>query len=60
MQEQEYDLINKLIDTYVILELIINSPDAKQEAEYQLELIKTKLQAMGITETSRLDRKETA
>lgn len=43
MNTQEYDLINKLIDTYVIL-----------------ELIKTKLQAMGITETSRLDRKETA
>lgn len=60
MQEQEYDLINKIIDTYVILELIINSPDAKQEAKYQLELIKTKLKAMGITETSRLDRKETA
>lgn len=56
---QNNELIDDLLDTYAMLELIIHSADSKQEAEYQLGLIKTKLESMGITTTSRLDRKET-
>lgn len=56
---QNNELIDKLFDIYAMLELIIHSADPKQEAEYQQGLIKTKLESMGITTTSRLDRKET-
>ncbi|MCM1329083.1 MAG: hypothetical protein NC253_06530 [Ruminococcus sp.] len=57
MNSQE--LTTTLLDTYAMLELIIHSADAKQEAEYQQGLIKTKLETMGVTTTNRLDRKET-
>lgn len=56
---QNNELVDKLFDIYAMLELIIHSEDPKQEAEYQQELIKTKLESMGITTTSRLDRKTT-
>ena len=56
---QNNELINTLFDTYAMLELIIHSSDSKQEAEYQLGLVKTKLVSMGIPIPSRLDRKET-
>ena len=53
------ELVTMLLDMYAVLELIIHSENVKEEAEYQQGLIKTKLESMGVTTMSRLDRKET-
>ena len=46
MNDKELTL--NLIDSFAILQRIVNSSDSKKEAEYQLQLIKAKLEAMGI------------
>ena len=48
------ELITILIDTYASLQRIIKSEDAQKEAEYQLKLVKAKLESCGIV-TSDLD-----
>ncbi len=52
----EKEMLSNLIDTYANLQRIIRSDDAKQEAEYQLQLIKAKLESFGII-TSELEPK---
>ncbi|MCD7922268.1 MAG: hypothetical protein LUE14_11735 [Clostridiales bacterium] len=52
----EKEMLSNLIDSYANLQRIIKSDDAKQEAEYQLQLIKAKLESFGII-TSDLERK---
>ena len=43
-----------LIDMYTNLQRILASDDMRKEAEYQLEAVRAKLEAMGIV-TSKLD-----
>lgn len=45
---QDKELAVNLIDTFAILQRIVNCNDSKKEAEYQLQLVKAKLEAMGI------------
>ena len=45
---QDKEILLNLIDSFAILERIVKSNDSKKEAEYQLKLIKAKLEAMGI------------
>lgn len=45
------ELINVSIDKYVDLQRIITSENPKEEAEYQLKIIKAKLESMGIVTT---------
>ncbi|MCM1329808.1 MAG: hypothetical protein NC253_10255 [Ruminococcus sp.] len=45
------EILNALIDKYVDLQRIITSKDAKGEAEYQLKVIKGKLESMGVVTT---------
>lgn len=54
MNEKELPTI--LIDQYADLQRILTSDDAKKETEYQLKLVKAKLESMGIV-TTELDIK---
>lgn len=45
------EIINALIDKYVDLQRIITSNNAQKEAEYQLKVIKGKLESMGVVTT---------
>ncbi len=45
---QDKELAVNLIDTFAILQRIVKSNDSQKEAEYQLQLVKAKLEAMGI------------
>lgn len=49
------ELINNLIDLYTSLQRILTCEDPKKEAEYQLQIVKAKLEACGIV-TSKLER----
>ena len=53
------ELVTMLIDMYTNLQRILASDDMRDEAEYQLKMVKAKLEAMGIV-TSKLDRKNKA
>lgn len=52
----EKEMINNLIDNYINLQRIQNSDDAKKEVEYQLRILKAKLESFGII-TSELELK---
>lgn len=45
---QDIELIASIIDKYADLQRIINAPDPKKEAEYQMQIAKAKLEALGI------------
>ncbi len=45
------ELIDNLIDEYSSIQRIIAADNPKKEAEYQLKLIKAKLESMGIVTT---------
>lgn len=49
-------LITILIDNYINLQRILSSDDMHEEAKYQLQAVKAKLEYMGIA-TSDLDKK---
>ena len=49
------ELVTMLIDTYINLQRILSSDNMKDEAEYQLQAVKAKLESMGIV-TSDLDK----
>ncbi len=51
------EMINNLIDTYSNLQRIKNADCAEKELEYQLILVKAKLESFGIV-TSELDIKK--
>lgn len=51
------EIINNLIDTYSNLQRIKNSDDAEKELDYQITLVKAKLESFGIV-TSELDIKK--
>ena len=44
----EKELVTILIDHYADLQRILKSDDSTKEAEYQLKIIKKKLELMGI------------
>ncbi len=44
----EKELLTILIDHYADLQRILKAEDSKKEVEYQLKLIKAKLESMGI------------
>lgn len=48
------ELQEKLIQQYADLQRILSAPDMKKEAEYQLKMVKAKLEAFG-TVTEDLD-----
>lgn len=48
------DYVGNLIDWYTNLQRILTNDDPKSEAEYQLKMVKAKLEACGIV-TSKLD-----
>lgn len=50
----EKEMINNLIDNYINLQRIQKSEDVKKEVEYQLRILKAKLESFGII-TSDLD-----
>lgn len=50
----EKEMINNLIDNYINLQRIQNSDDAEKEVEYQLRILKAKLESFGII-TSELE-----
>lgn len=47
----EKELLTILIDQYADLQRILKSDNSKKEAEYQLKLVKAKLESMGIVTT---------
>ena len=49
------ELVTMLIDTYINLQRILSSDNMKEEAEYQLQAVRAKLESMGIV-TSDLDK----
>lgn len=51
------EMINNLIDTYSNLQRIKNAENVEKELEYQLTLVKAKLESFGIV-TSELDFKK--
>ena len=51
------EMINNLIDTYSNLQRIKNADNTEKELEYQLTLVKAKLESFGIV-TSELDIKK--
>lgn len=53
---QDKELAALLIDSYANLQRILTTDNPKEEAEYQLNLVAAKLEAMGIA-TTKLDRK---
>ncbi|MCD8151727.1 MAG: hypothetical protein LUD71_01350 [Clostridiales bacterium] len=50
----EKEMINNLIDYYSNLQRIKTSTDSQKEVEYQIRLVKAKLESFGII-TSNLD-----
>lgn len=50
----EKEMINNLIDNYINLQRIQNSDNIEKEVEYQLRILKAKLESFGII-TSELD-----
>ncbi len=48
---QDKELIANIIDKYADLQRIINADDPKKEAEYQIQIAKAKLEALGIVTT---------
>ena len=51
------EMINNLIDTYSNLQRIKNAENVEKELNYQLTLVKVKLESFGIV-TSELDIKK--
>ena len=51
------DYVGNLIDWYTNLQRILTNDDPKSEAEYQLKMVKAKLEACEIV-TSKLDIKQ--
>lgn len=45
------EMINNLIDTYTNLQRIKKSSDTEKELDYQLKVLKAKLEAFGIITT---------
>ena len=45
------EMINNLIDNYTSLQRIKKSDDAQKELEYQLKILKAKLESFGIVTT---------
>ncbi len=45
------EMINNLIDNYISLQRIKKSDDAQKELEYQLKILKAKLESFGIATT---------
>ena len=45
------EMINHLIDSYTSLQRIKNSDDAEKEIDYQLKILKAKLESFGIVTT---------
>jgi len=52
----EKEMINQLIDAYANLQRIKNAENVEKELEYQLRLVRAKLESFGIV-TSDLDLK---
>lgn len=50
----EKEMINHLIDSYASLQRIKKAEDAEKELDYQLKILKAKLESFGII-TSDLD-----
>lgn len=48
MGAEENKQLSDLIDGYANLQRIITADDIKKEAEYQLKIVKAKLQAFGV------------
>ena len=44
-------MINNLIDSYTSLQRITKSNDAEKEIDYQLKILKAKLESFGIVTT---------
>ena len=47
----EKEMINNLIDNYTRLQRIKKSDDAEKELDYQIKILKTKLESFGIVTT---------
>lgn len=45
------EMINNLIDAYSSLQRIKNADDAEKELDYQLRILKAKLESFGIVTT---------
>lgn len=50
----EKEMINNLIDCYTSLQRIKNASDSQKELDYQIRILKAKLESFGIV-TSDLD-----
>lgn len=48
---QDMELIASIIDKYGDLQRIINAPAPKKETEYQMQITKAKLEALGVVTT---------
>ena len=52
------ELVTMLIDIYTNLQRILSSDDIKKETEYQLKVVKAKLESMGVvTSDLNIDKK---
>lgn len=47
----EKEMINNLIDNYISLQRIKNAENAEKEINYQLKILKAKLESFGIITT---------
>lgn len=47
----EKEMINNLIDNYISLQRIKNAENAEKEIDYQLKIVKAKLESFGIITT---------
>ena len=47
----EKEMINNLIDSYTSLQRIKNAADTEEELNYQLKILKAKLESFGIITT---------
>ena len=45
------EMINNLIDNYTSLQRIKKAPDTEKELDYQLKILKAKLESFGIVTT---------
>lgn len=45
------EMINNLIDSYTSLQRIKTAPDTQKELDYQLKVLKAKLESFGIVTT---------
>ena len=45
------EMINNLIDSYTSLQRIKKSEDAEKELDYQIKILKAKLESLGIVTT---------